>query len=50
MALDKCRDIYDLAKEYIREKTKRLLIAREWLKRIDPTLFFQEPDEETQDQ
>ena len=50
MALDKGRDIYDLAKEYIREKTKRLLIAREWLKRIDPTLFFQEPDEETQDQ
>ena len=50
MALDKGRDIYDLAKEYIREKTKRLLISREWLKRIDPTLFFQEPDEETQDQ
>ena len=50
MALDKGRDIYDLAKEYIREKTKRLLMAREWLKRIDPTLFFQEPDEETQDQ
>ena len=50
MALDKGRDIYDLAKEYIREKTKRLLMAREWLKKIDPTLFFQEPDEESQDQ
>ena len=50
MALDKGRDIYDLAKEYIREKTKRLLMAREWLKKIDSTLFFQEPDEESQDQ
>ena len=49
MSLSKGIDIYDLAKEYIREKTKRLLIAREWLKRIDPTLFFQEPDEESQD-
>lgn len=50
MALDKGKDIYDLAKDYIREKTKRLLMAREWLKKIDPTLFFQEPDEESQDQ
>lgn len=50
MALDKGRDIYDISKEYIREKTKRLLMAREWLKKIDPTLFFQEPDEESQDQ
>ena len=50
MALDKGRDIYDIAKEYIREKTKRLLMAREWLKKINSTLFFQEPDEESQDQ
>jgi T4 RnlA family RNA ligase len=49
MSLDKGRDIYDLAKEYIREKTKRLLMAREWLKRIDPTLFFQEPDPKNED-
>jgi hypothetical protein len=40
---------YDLAKDYIRENTKRLLIARDWLKKKDPTLFFQEPDEESLD-
>lgn len=33
-------DVYELAKNYIHENTKKLLIAREWLKSIDPTLFF----------
>lgn len=42
-AIKKC-DVYELAKDYIADKTKRLLIAREWLKSIDPTLFFMDEE------
>lgn len=42
----KDKDIYEMAKSYIREKTKRLMLAREWLKSIDETLFFVEEVEE----
>lgn len=40
-------DPYEMAKAWLRDKTKRLNIARAWLKEKDPTLFFQEPDENT---
>ena len=43
------RDPYELAKEWIREKTKRLLIARDWLKEQDPTLFFVDPEDSDDD-
>ena len=33
-------DIWEMAKEYIRDRTKRLLIARDWLKEKDSSLFF----------
>ena len=36
---------YNLAVESIRDKTKRLEIAREWLESKDPTLFFIDPEE-----
>ena len=49
MQMAKGTDTYELAKDWIREKTKRLLIARDFLKAKDPTLFFQEPDEENED-
>lgn len=44
LSLKKC-DIFELAKEYIRDKTDKLLIAREWLKERDPSLFFEDPEE-----
>ena len=43
MELVKGRDIYEIAKEHIRQQTKKLQIARDWLKKIDDSLFFQEP-------
>jgi T4 RnlA family RNA ligase len=33
-------DVWQMTKEYIRDRTKRLLIARDWLKEKDSTLFF----------
>jgi len=49
MGLSKGADIYDLAKDWLRDKTKRLMLARDFLKKKDPTLFFQEPDDENED-
>jgi len=44
MAMSRGADVYELAKDYIREKTKRLLIAREFLVERDPSIFFQDPE------
>ena len=44
MAMSRGADVHDLAKEWVREKTKRLLIAREFLVEKDPTIFFQDPE------
>jgi hypothetical protein len=38
-----------MAKEWLRDLTKRLAISREWLKTKDKTLFFQDPDTENED-
>ena len=38
-------DIYEVAKNIIRDQTRRLIISREWLKKRDPSLFFQDPEE-----
>jgi len=40
---------HNLAVETIRDKTKRLEIAREWLESKDSTLFFQEPIDSDED-
>lgn len=40
---------FELAKDWIRDHTKRLNIAREWLKERDPSLFFQDPEENDDD-
>jgi len=44
MAMSRGADVHELAKEWVREKTKRLLIAREFLVQRDPTIFFQDPE------
>jgi len=49
MQMTKGGDSYELAKDWLRDKTKKLMIARDFLKEKDPTLFFQEPDEENLD-
>ena len=43
-AIERCQP-YNLAVETIRDKTKRLEIAREWLKSKDSGLFFRDPEE-----
>jgi RNA ligase len=43
-AIEKCQP-YNLAVESIRDKTKRLEIAREWLESKDSSLFFKDPEE-----
>lgn len=50
MEMDKGRDPYELAKKWIKDNTKKLLMARNWLKLKDPELFFKNVDEEYQDQ
>jgi ribosome-associated toxin RatA of RatAB toxin-antitoxin module len=47
-SLKRCEP-YEMAKEWIRDMTKRLNLSREWLKEKDPTLFFQEPEESNDD-
>jgi len=47
-SLQRCEP-YEMAKDWVRDQTKRLVIARDWLQKKDPSLFFQEPDEENLD-
>jgi len=49
MQMAKGHNPYDLAKDWLRDKTKRLVMAREFLRKEDPSLFFQDPDEENLD-
>ncbi len=42
-ALKRCQP-YEMAVEWLRDKTKRLEIAREWLEKEDSTLFFKDPE------
>ena len=35
--------------EWLRDKTKRLEIAREWLEKQDGSLFFRDPEESEDD-
>ena len=47
-ALQRC-DPYEMAKEWLRDLTKRLNLSRDWLQTKDKTLFFQDPDENDDD-
>jgi T4 RnlA family RNA ligase len=49
MAMSNGAPVYDLAKDWVGDCTKRLLISREWLKKRDPSLFFQDPEENEDD-
>jgi hypothetical protein len=44
-AIEKCQP-YNMAVESIRDKTKRLEIAREWLELKDSGLFFKDLEED----
>ena len=43
------RDVYELAKHWVRDNTKKLSTAREWLKERDPSLFFTDLEENEDD-
>lgn len=47
-SLQRCEP-YEMAKEWLRDLTKRLHISREWLQTKDKTLFFQDPEENEDD-
>jgi hypothetical protein len=49
MKMAKGIDPYELAKDWVRDQNARLLMSRDFLKKKDPTLFFQEPDPENED-
>jgi T4 RnlA family RNA ligase len=49
MSMSKGGDIYELAKDWVRRYTDRLMIARDWLKKKDATLFFQDPEDNEDD-
>ena len=48
MSLSKGKDVYDLAKDWVSDQNRKLLLSREFLKERDPSLFFidKEIDEE----
>lgn len=47
-SLKRCQP-YEMVVEWLRDKTKRLEIARAWLKSKDSTLFFREPQDFEED-
>lgn len=49
MQMDRGKNPYELAKDWVRDQNSKLMISREWLKDKDSTLFFQEPDPEKSD-
>ena len=42
-------DKYELIKSWIKDSTKRLLLARNWIKKMDPEMFFRNPIENEED-
>lgn len=36
----KMSEPFEMAKEWLSKETNKLLIARDWLSKIDPSLFF----------
>lgn len=47
-AIERC-DPYELAKNYVKDHTNKLMIARNWLQKRDPSLFFVDPNENEDD-
>jgi T4 RnlA family RNA ligase len=46
MALDNGKDIHDITKGWLLDKTKKLMIARDWLMSKDKSLFFKDDVED----
>jgi T4 RnlA family RNA ligase len=40
MSLSKGKDVYELAKDWVSDQNRKLLVSREFLKERDPSLFF----------
>jgi T4 RnlA family RNA ligase len=40
MSLSKGKDVYDLAKDWVSDRNRKLLVSRSFLKERDPSLFF----------
>ena len=45
----KTSEPFEMAKVWLSRETSKLLIAREWLSKIDPTLFFIDVEEDVED-
>ena len=45
----KTSEPFEMAKVWLSRETNKLLIAREWLSKIDPTLFFIDVEEDVED-
>jgi hypothetical protein len=44
------KDVYDLSIDWVRDQTKKMNIARDFLKERDPSLFFVDgPENEIED-
>lgn len=46
--IERCQP-YELAKDWVRANTHKLMIARDWLQKRDPSLFFKDPEENDDD-
>jgi T4 RnlA family RNA ligase len=46
MSLSKGKDVYDLAKDWVSDRNRKLLVSREFLKERDPSLFFVDVDDD----
>lgn len=48
MQMDKGVDPYELAKKWVKDNTKKLMMARDWLSKRDKSLFFIDVEEDDQ--
>ena len=49
MSLSKGKDVYDLAKDWVSDRNRKLLVSREFLKERDSSLFFVDVEEDVDD-
>jgi len=49
MSLSKGKDVYELAKDWISDRNRKLLVSREFLKERDSSLFFVDVEEDADD-
>ena len=49
MSLSKGKDVYELAKDWVSDRNRKLLVSREFLKERDSSLFFVDVEEDADD-